>query len=121
MPPEAIRDLLAVDIAFFPSASSAVPVHALLSRPYLKGRDVFDLIWYLADPGWPEPNLAMLNAALAQTGYPGAALTRRSWKRAVAHRVTALDPAQVTDDVRPFLDTPDEAPTAVEDLLRLLR
>ena len=96
-------------------------VHALLSRPYLKGRDVFDLIWYLADPGWPEPNLAMLNAALAQTGYPGAALTRRSWKRAVAHRVTALDPAQVTDDVRPFLDTPDEAPTAVEDLLRLLR
>ena len=43
-------------------------LHAVLQRPYVKGRDFFDLLWYLSDPGWPSPNLTLLNRALAQTG-----------------------------------------------------
>lgn len=26
-----------------------------------QGRDIYDLIWYLSDRSWPEPNLVLLN------------------------------------------------------------
>jgi hypothetical protein len=44
-------------------------LHAILHRPYPKGRDFYDLVWYLSDPFWPPPNLVLLNNALAQTGW----------------------------------------------------
>jgi predicted nucleotidyltransferase component of viral defense system len=31
-------------------------LHAVLQRSYLKGRDLYDLLWYLIDPNWPAPN-----------------------------------------------------------------
>ncbi len=46
-------------------------LHAFLQRSYTKGRDIYDLLWYLSDPAWPQPNLILLNNALAQTGWPG--------------------------------------------------
>ena len=59
-------------------------LHAILQRPYTKGRDLYDLLWYLSDPSWPPPNLALLNNALHQTGWSGAFLTAQNW-RAVLH------------------------------------
>jgi len=50
-------------------------LHAVLERPYLKGRDLYDLLWYLSDPDWPAPNLTLLNNALAQTDWLGGSLT----------------------------------------------
>ena len=50
-------------------------LHAVLSRKWTKGRDLYDLVWYLADRTWPAPNLALLNAALAQTGWKGPVMT----------------------------------------------
>lgn len=58
-------------------------LHAILQRPFPKGRDVYDLIWYLSDPAWPPPNLVLLNNALAQTGWTGPSLTAESWRAAV--------------------------------------
>ena len=43
-------------------------LHALLQRPYTKGRDIHDLLWHLSDPLWPASNLTLLNSALQQTG-----------------------------------------------------
>jgi len=48
---------------------------AILQRDYLKGRDLFDLVWYLSDPDWPQPNLILLNNGLVQTGWEGVRLT----------------------------------------------
>lgn len=42
-------------------------LHALLRHPYTKGRDLYDLLWYLSGPKWPAPNLILLNKALGQT------------------------------------------------------
>lgn len=44
----------------------ALKIHALLCRPYLKGRDWFDFNWYLKQG--ISPNLALLQAALYQFG-----------------------------------------------------
>jgi hypothetical protein len=48
------------------SSNFALKIHALLCRPYLKGRDWFDFSWYVARG--TRPNLALLQAALRQTG-----------------------------------------------------
>jgi predicted nucleotidyltransferase component of viral defense system len=79
-------------------------LHAVLQRPYVKGRDIYDLLWYLSDPTWPAPNLTMLNHALQQTGWTGALLTEATWREAVRERVQTLAWDAVADDVRPFLE-----------------
>lgn len=84
-------------------------LHALLQRDFTKGRDLYDLLWYLSDPGWPAPNLAMLNHALRQTGWQGEPLNERNWRDVVRHRLAALDWQKAVEDVRPFLMTPSEA------------
>ena len=47
------------------SSLLAGKLHAVLQRSWTKGRDLFDLLWYLSDPEWPQPNLVLLNNALA--------------------------------------------------------
>jgi predicted nucleotidyltransferase component of viral defense system len=79
-------------------------LRALLSRPWCKGRDLYDLAWYLADRTWPEPNLAFLNSALDQTGWKGAELLEGSWRRAVLEKLQGVDWAAAHSDVLPFLE-----------------
>ncbi|MEA3406615.1 MAG: nucleotidyl transferase AbiEii/AbiGii toxin family protein [Chloroflexota bacterium] len=88
-------------------------LHAILQRPYLKGRDVYDLLWFLSDPDWPAPNLTMLNNALRQTGWEGSPLTEGDWQAAVRARLEGASWNRVVDDVEPFLE-----PTADPALLR---
>lgn len=87
-------------------------LHALLQRPYLKGRDVYDLMWFLSDPDWPEPNLTMLNNALGQTGWEGPVLSERTWRDVVRDRLESAPWGRVIQDVHPFLE-----PTAGSTLL----
>lgn len=96
-------------------------LHALLARPFLKGRDVYDLIWYLSAPNWPAPNLTLLNAALQQTAWPGPSLTEASWRATLRERLAAADWRRVAGDVAPFLVSPAELDLlAPEPVLRLL-
>ena len=93
-----------------------------LKRPYTKGRDLYDLVWYLSDPEWPPPNLALLTAALRQTGRAGMEVTPRNWRHAVAERLDRLDWNRAASDVRPFLERDEDAELVDRDTaLRLLR
>ncbi len=83
-------------------------LHALLSREYVKGRDVYDLLWYLSDRTWPEPNIVLLNNALAQTGWPGGEMTRDNWRKETALRIRQYDWPRVVSDVRPFLERQED-------------
>jgi hypothetical protein len=84
-------------------------LHAVLQRPFAKGRDLYDLLWYLSAPDWPAPNLDLLNHALAQTDWPGPALTADTWRPAVDRRLAQLDWTKVRTDVLPFLERTHEA------------
>jgi hypothetical protein len=79
-------------------------LHAILQRPYTKGRDLYDLLWYLSDPAWPPPNLAMLNSALVQNGWTGDDLSGKTWRSAVRERLLALNWSKAVADVQPFLE-----------------
>jgi len=96
-------------------------LHAILQRPYVKGRDLYDLLWYLSDPGWPAPNLTLLNNALQQTAWMGGILIEDNWRQAVRNRLQTVTWDQAVSDVRPFLETganPDLL--TQENMLRLL-
>jgi len=84
-------------------------LHAFLARRYLKGRDIYDLVWYLSDRTWPAPNLKLLNNALAHTGWQGPQVTAENWRQLVARRVETLDFKQVVADVEPFLEHPADS------------
>lgn len=96
-------------------------LHAVLQRSYLKGRDLYDLLWYLSDPGWPAPNLVLLNNGLQQTGWSGRALDEDTWRAEVWKRLESVDWQPAVNDVRPFLEPGgDPALLTRENLLHLL-
>lgn len=79
-------------------------LNALLCRPYVKGRDIFDLFWYLADRSWPGPNLRLLNCGLRQSGWTGPVLEADNWRAVVSERIRAVRWDAALNDVRPFLE-----------------
>lgn len=90
------------------AALFAGKVHAVLQRSYTKGRDLFDLIWYLAAPDWPSPNLKMLNSALEQSGWQGDALTIANWRGSLKERLGNLDWQRAVEDLRPFVRSEED-------------
>ena len=83
-------------------------LHALLARPYTKGRDVYDLLWYLSRTEPTVPNIVLLNDALAQTQWLGAEVTAESWRTVIERRLDEVDFAKVAEDVEPFLESSEE-------------
>jgi len=97
-------------------------LHALLQRDYVKGRDVYDLFWYLSNRSWPEPNLELLNNALDQTGWQGGGITKENWRAAVQEKIEAMEWKRVIDDVTPFLEKEAELRLLTrENILHLLQ
>jgi predicted nucleotidyltransferase component of viral defense system len=83
-------------------------VHALMTRPYAKGRDWYDFLWYRGQTPAVEPNLAQLQNALNQTEGAGAVDASR-WKNHLRDVMGRLDSSSLAADVRPFLEDPKEA------------
>jgi predicted nucleotidyltransferase component of viral defense system len=97
-------------------------LHAVLTRRYVKGRDVYDLVWYLSDRTWPEPNIELLNNALRQANWDGPEATLSNWREFVRQRVETFRWKQVVEDVRLFLERPEDvALLTKENLLGLLQ
>jgi predicted nucleotidyltransferase component of viral defense system len=95
-------------------------LHAVLARRYAKGRDWYDLMWYLSHRPPVDPNVALLQHALDQTqgiGRHDAA----SWRELVRQRAASLDTEAIARDVRPFLERPQDAALLTqENLIELL-
>ena len=83
-------------------------LHAAITRKYAKGRDWYDLMWYLSQRPPVEPRLQLLQNALDQTQSPGTC-DARHWRRLVRDRLEAFDMAAIRDDVRAFLERPRDA------------
>jgi hypothetical protein len=78
-------------------------------------------MWYLSDPGWPEPNLDFLGNALVQTQWAGPIPEPSTWRGLIYERLKTLDWKKALADVRPFLERPAEVDLlTIETLGRLL-
>ena len=95
-------------------------IHALLQRRYLKGRDVYDLIWFLSDPEWPPPNFVHLNHALHQTGWQGPRIDEGNWREILWQHLSRRSWHRVVEDVRPFLERASEASLLTLEHLKML-
>lgn len=80
-------------------------LHALLNRRYTKGRDFFDLGWYLSK--WKDlfPNIPLLQNALRQTGWSGELPTQDNWRQFLYQIIKRTDWNKVKKDVENFLET----------------
>jgi predicted nucleotidyltransferase component of viral defense system len=124
-PPTGARSETTLIQRFFPIALRhhdlpslfAGKLHALITRPYAKGRDWFDLVWYLTEKRGLAPNVKLLQSALEQTGH--AAVT--DWRDAVRRRLRTVAWREVLADLRPFVERPGDlrqiTPALVEKLL----
>ena len=96
-------------------------LHALLCRPYVKGRDWYDLLWYLSQMPPVTPNQVLLQNALDQTQGVGK-VSAASWRDQLVTRLGTLPFGRVAEDVRPFLERPKDAQLLTrENLLAALR
>jgi len=86
------------------SSNFALKTHALLCRPYIKGRDWYDFNWYIAQG--VTPNLALLKNALEQYGpWQGESLNvDREWLvKTLGEKISSIDWKKAATDVARFL------------------
>jgi hypothetical protein len=91
------------------SSNFSLKIHALLCRPYLKGRDWYDFNWYVKQG--IQPNLPHLQAALIQYGpWEGQEIEiDDDWlNRTLLEKVAAIDWDEATQDVERFLNTTEK-------------
>ena len=113
-----VRRFVMLNLLHYDRASLlAGKLHAILSRKYTKGRDLYDLAWYLSDAEWPQPNLTQLNNALSQTHWQGPAATPKNWRRLVARKLETIDWDAALRDVSPFLERKQDAALVSRSLL----
>ncbi len=104
-----IRKYVLLNLLHYDKASLfAGKIHAILARKYTKGRDLFDLIWILANPEWPAPNFVLLNNALEQTGWVGPEINLSNWKEIIASNIKKINWGKAADDTSPFLERESE-------------
>jgi len=86
------------------SSNFALKIHALLCRPYTKGRDWYDFNWYVRKN--IKPNLRLLQAALIQDGpWKGQDLKiNENWvKQSLNQKISSIDWKEAATDVEQFL------------------
>ena len=86
------------------SSNFALKIHALLCRPYPKGRDWYDFIWYLKQG--VTPNLPHLQSALYQWGpweRQEIKVDLKWLKHALAEKVVLINWQDAAVDVAPFI------------------
>lgn len=118
-----VRRYVLLNIQHYDKASLlSGKLHALLARSYIKGRDLYDIFWYLSDPSWPDPNIGFLGRALSQTGWKGPAINKGNWAAVAAEKLAAIDWRRALEDVRPFIErTADLKLLTRENVLHLLK
>ena len=96
-------------------------INAILTRSYTKGRDYFDLFWYLITYKNMIPNINFLKNALTQFGWKEDYPDRSTWKKALIKVVSEVDWRIIKRDVELLLEDPKELKLFTkENLLNLL-
>ena len=84
----------------------ATKLHACFFRGFIKGRDFYDLLWYLGKR--IKPNFVLLNNAIQQT-HPGRTLvTESSFKEFLENELGRIDLKKAQQDVARFLEDKQE-------------
>ncbi len=75
----------------------ATKLHAVFYRKYTKGRDYYDLVWYLGKQ--VKPNLKVLNNAIKQTHRDEKEFTEANFKEKLIKHLESLDFKKINNDI----------------------
>ena len=97
----------------------ATKIHACFFRKYIKGRDFYDLIWYVGKNIFP--NFELLNNAIEQTEKKRIDLNAENFYDFLKERLSKIDFAKVRKDVERFIEDKNELKLLERDvILKLL-
>lgn len=88
------------------SSLFAGKLHAILLRQYTKGRDFYDLMWFVGKS--VVPNLTLLENAIYQTTGEKVELTNQLLKEKLKKRISDVDFKKAQEEVRVFLANKSE-------------
>ena len=84
----------------------ATKLHACFFRRYTKGRDFYDLVWYLGKK--TVPNFILLNNAVKQTEKKDFKIDSRNLKTFLIDKLKGVDFNYIRKDVERFLEDKNE-------------
>lgn len=84
----------------------ATKLHACFFRPFIKGRDFYDLIWYLGKK--VSPNYILLNNAISQTHGDMEKVSDANFHSFLRNELLKVDFDLVKKDVARFLENKEE-------------
>lgn len=79
----------------------ATKLHACFFRKYTKGRDFYDLLWYLGKK--KLPNFQFLNNAIKQTEHRKVNINEDNFKNFLRERLATIDFVKIRKDVERFI------------------
>lgn len=79
----------------------ATKIHACFFRKYTKGRDFYDLVWYMGRK--VSPNIELLNNAIRQTEGKKMGITKATLKDFMLGRLDKVDFTAAVKDVQRFI------------------
>jgi hypothetical protein len=86
---------------FDKSSMFAGKLHAILSRQYVKGRDYFDLLWFISSG--VKPNIKFLENALKQSTNKQISLDLKIIKTMLKEKISKTNFDEVIQDLNPFI------------------
>ena len=90
-------------------------LHAILCRPYAKGRDLYDLIWFLGQP--ITPNYTLLSNAYEQTEQDRIDFTPNVLLQKLTSTLEKMDFNKILLDIKPFLINVNEERLIAKDII----
>ncbi|MCX5686965.1 MAG: nucleotidyl transferase AbiEii/AbiGii toxin family protein [Candidatus Omnitrophica bacterium] len=84
----------------------ATKLHACFFRKYVKGRDFYDLVWYIGRK--IEPNFILLNNAVEQTEGKSPHLDKDNFRQFMLDKLSKIDFKAARKDVERFLEDKNE-------------
>ncbi|MCG8431806.1 MAG: nucleotidyl transferase AbiEii/AbiGii toxin family protein [Candidatus Omnitrophica bacterium] len=84
----------------------ATKLHACFYRSYIKGRDIYDFIWYLARK--VEPDFVLLNNAIRQTQGKDPGICKEKFRDFLLRGFEKVDFTAARKDVERFLEDKNE-------------
>ncbi|MFH1541083.1 MAG: nucleotidyl transferase AbiEii/AbiGii toxin family protein [Elusimicrobiota bacterium] len=88
------------------SSLYATKLHACFYRKYTKGRDFYDLVWYLGKK--TVPNFKLLNNAIKQTEDKSLNINKNNFKEFLSKNIEKVDFKVIKKDVEHFLEDKNE-------------
>jgi predicted nucleotidyltransferase component of viral defense system len=92
-------------------------INAVLTRSYTKGRDYYDLFWYLTRFPYLNPNFEFLKNALIQSEFPIHGKLEDRWRNLLTEKVKTVDWNPVIKDLEVLIEDRGDLGILSRDLL----